>query len=169
MAKEINQIEVVWNNDLHLYQIDGVEQKVIDDFILKNTSKEIATLDTQTGAFITTYEPIVKIENDADNKLVWKLRTNLNKKKKEIETKRKQAVAIMINNFVNYCKGIENQIDLASKNLTRLLNEYKPKEIKETKKYFTIKITSDNFGAIQKLEGIAMSMGLEVETTEEEK
>lgn len=160
---------VVWNNDLHIYELTNENEIQLQDFIKRNTSREISTLNVATGVMETTYEPIEKIENESDNKLVWKLRRNLNAKKKEIETKRKQAVAIMINDFVACCKTMEKEIDDASKRLTTMLNEYKPKETAEKQKYFVLKVASNNMGLIQKLEGIAMSMGLEVETSEEER
>ena len=153
---------VQWNNELHIYEIADTNQEALDEFIMKNTSREISTLNALTGEFITTYEPILKIENEADNKLVWKLRRNLNAKKKEIDTKRKQAVAIMINNFVDYCKGLSSQLDSASKMLTKMLNDYKPKKVEEqetTEKVVSITITTTNAELVGKIIELAKDNG----------
>lgn len=165
MAQEIeklNALSIVWDKDSHLYKIANDVVEEVKKFIEENTSIEVQNLNATTGEIEISYEKIEKIDNDNLNKIVWKKRTNLNNKKKEIETKRKQAVAIMINGFVDYCKALESQLDQASKSLTAMINEYKPKD--ETQKAVTYKlvIKTDSLFVKKKLEEIALQMGAEV-------
>ena len=161
---------VKWNEELHLYELVEENEQALQDFILKNTSREILTLDIQTGKMVATYEPIEKIESEADNKLVWKLRKALNAKKREIDAKRKQAVAIMINNFVDYCKGLTTPLDEASKKLTRLINEYKASLASETEtpteKNYTITIKTTNAELVKQIEDLVYNAGAVWETKE---
>lgn len=159
---KLQEIDVVWNEELHLYTIKDWVENAVDDFILENTSVQQQTLDVSTGTFITENIPVEKIESDALYSIMWKKRTILNNRAKEIATKRKQAVAIMVNGFIAYCKMLESKISDASDSITRMLNEYKPKEQKPTKTIYKLVIKTESLDVKKKLEKIALKYGAEV-------
>lgn len=161
--EQMTKIAVVWDKKDHIYKIEGSAQAEIDKFILANTCIEEAQIDAKTGKFVSKYIDIEKITDDEMYKVVYKKRTNLNNKSKEIAKKRKMAVAIMINDFQNYCKEIESQLDCASDKLTALLNEYKPKEKTVKPPVYELKIKTTDIKLYEKVKQFALDIGLKVE------
>lgn len=160
---------VKWNDELHIYELADENKEALENFIIANTSREVMSLNTQEGVMEVKYEPIEKIESEADNKLVWKLRKNLNAKKKEIDTKRKQAVAIMVNDFIDNCKSYTTPLDEASKKLTALINEYKASKVGEeaqAEKKYTITIKTTNAELVKQIEDLAYQNGATWDTKE---
>ena len=160
--ESIKDLEVGWNNELHVYQFKELLNNAVDNFIKENTSIENSILDVKNGTFKTTYTPVKKIDSDELYKIMWKKRTILNNRAKDIAKKRKQAVAIMVNGFVSQCKEIETKIIDASENITKMLNEYKPREQSKPTTIYKLVIKTDSLEVKKKLENIALDNGAEV-------
>ena len=165
LKEKLNALSIVWNDKSHQYEIANDVVSEVERFIQENTCIEVQTLNAETGKFDISYEKIEKIDSDTLNKIVWKKRTNINNKKKEIEGKRKQCVAIMINDFVDYCKVLESQLDTASNALTALINDYKSRGVvEETHKATVYKLTikTESLSAKEKIMKYAQKLGCEV-------
>ena len=160
-VEEKKNLEIVWNDEKHLYQIAQDVEREVDEFINRCLCKEVSVINSN-GEIEKELIPFEKIEDDETKKMVWKKRTELNKKSKEIADTRKKCVAIMINGFVDYCKGIESKINSASSKLTAMLDEYEPKEEKVKPTIYKLVIKTESLSTKKKIEEIALSMGCEV-------
>ena len=80
----------------------------------------------------------VVILNDADYKVVKDHRTEINGLLDEIESARKQTIAVVINPLVNACKPLEKSLKEASASLKEKLDAYKPKDKPKTTSIITI-------------------------------
>ena len=160
VVEEKKKFELVWNKDKHVYEIATEVEKELNDFISKCLCREVSVI--ENGEVKADLIPFDKIEDDETKKMVWKKRTELNKKAKEIADTRKKCVAIMINGFVEVCKSMESRITEASNQLTKLLDEYEPKEVKEKPIVYKLVIKTESLSTKKKIEEIALSMGCEV-------
>lgn len=83
---------------------------------------------TKVQAFIKSLEHSeLVIQNDLDYKLIYKNRTDINNKVKEIASIRKQAIKSITGDFEKACKTLESELINAANRMTTRLNEYKPK------------------------------------------
>ncbi len=137
-----------WNEENRKYEIAPSDpkfktlEKEVDDFITKNQHKDMVIL------------------TDDDYSLLKKARTNINKKVDEISSKRKQAVGLLVGEFSSNCIAIEKKLSKVSNEMTERLNQYKP--VVKSNKVFTIKISSENKNAIDKIIAMAKKYGLNV-------
>ena len=132
----MEKLEITYNNETHKWDIE-----------LENALKKVKE-------FIAQYEhPELVIQNDLDYKTLWKNRTELNNKAKEISQVRKQAVRTITGDFERSCKTLEKEIVAAATRMTEKLLAYKPREENETY-ILTFKTTDKK--TYEKLKGIIL-------------
>ena len=136
-------IEVKYSDISHRYEIDFEEAlKNCNSFIAERLNEDM------------------KIENDDDFKYIWKCRTEINNKAKEISDTRKQAIKVITGKFEQDCKALEKQLSIASNMLTEKLMAYKPKDEPRTK--YKLTVVLDNKNGFEKLKKLAQQFGAEI-------
>ena len=139
-----------WNSEKQTYEVAKVglveiAKKNIDKYDLTN----------------------VVVDNDEAYQSVWRARTEINRLVGDLAKARKQMEAISLSSFKPYCVEVEKYGAKISNELTKLLNDYKPKKDKGKPTTYKITITSTELKVIKKLEDMALKYDCQVITKEE--
>ena len=144
----MNELVIDYNKETHQYEI-------VSENALENCQE-----------FIKLYEQAnLVISNDDDYKFLYKNRTIINNKVKEIKETRKQACKTITGNFEKSCKELEKELEQASNRITKRLEEYKPRETNEV---YVLTIKTTKLSSFRKIMSFAEKMD-EVEIKQEVK
>ena len=74
-VEEKKNLEIVWNDEKHLYQIAQDVEREVDEFINRCLCKEVSVINSN-GEIEKELIPFEKIEDDETKKMVWKKQWN---------------------------------------------------------------------------------------------
>ena len=140
----------------------------------KTKTYEIVEYDQALEAcktFIETHTPKIEVVDEESKKVVFSERTEISKKKTEIENFRKEATKAVTDSFVPKLKELEKLLQAGYDDLTKKLNAYEQTKIdsgeKLAKKYKkTLTIKSYDEETLKKIEEYAkklLAKGKEIE------
>ena len=137
------EIEIKYSDISHRYEVNFDEAlKTCNSFIAERLNEDMV------------------IENDDDYKFLWKCRTEINNKAREISSTRKQAVKVITGKFEADCKALEKQLITASNIITEKLKKYKADDGEKTRYKLTLVLDSKN--GFEKLKKMALQFGAEI-------
>lgn len=135
-----------------------MKEKIIFQYL---TDERRYQLITQSGApleevikkFLEIHNVDFPLLTEADYKIMWAHRTEINGLLKDLADARKQTTAVVINPLVDACKPLEKMLKQASDELTEKMLAFKPKEEKsKTTSVITIEypIGSEEINKVEK-------------------